>query len=35
MRGAADLHTIDLLLDTAVAGLGLAYLPLDQLEPLL
>ena len=30
--GPLVLNTIDLILDSALAGLGLAYLPLDQVE---
>lgn len=31
--GPLILNTIDLILDTALDGLGLAYLPLDQVQP--
>lgn len=32
VEGPLIFNTIDLILDAAVAGLGLAYLPLDQVE---
>lgn len=31
--GPLAFNTIDLISDAAIAGIGLAYLPLDQVEP--